>query len=102
MINGIIFPGGDAAFAASDDTDKLFLSNAVYLINKAKNATDNGDFFPIWGTCLGFQLISYIESGFDASVLTYGYSDKGAHTLDNVDQSSRLFRNMTADLLNWV
>ena len=69
-------------FAGSADFEKLFLSNAVYLVQKAKNATDNGDFFPIWGTCLGFQLLSYIESGLDSNVLVSGFSDKGSHILE--------------------
>ena len=26
-----------------------------YLLRLAKEANDNGDYFPIWGTCLGFE-----------------------------------------------
>jgi len=33
------------------------------------NATDNGDYFPIWGTCLGFELLHYIISGEHSDVL---------------------------------
>ena len=29
-------------------------------------ANDNGDYFPLWGTCLGFELLSVLTSGTDA------------------------------------
>lgn len=32
-------------------------------------ANDAGDHFPLWGTCLGFELLSVIQSN-DTSVLT--------------------------------
>lgn len=66
-----MFPGGDVAFEDSNPNSQehIFLKNAVYIVQKAKNATDNGDFFPLWGTCLGFQLLNFIESGFNSTVL---------------------------------
>ena len=33
-------------------------------------ANDKGDYFPVWGTCLGFELLSFIQSGNDVSVLS--------------------------------
>jgi len=48
------FQSQSVSFESSSAREKVFLKNAIYLINKAKNATDNGDFFPVWGTCLGF------------------------------------------------
>lgn len=55
-VNGILFPGGDVEFEDPNPTSQahVFLKNAIYIVEKAKNATDNGDYFPIWGTCLGF------------------------------------------------
>ena len=38
------------------------------LYDLAIAANDNGDHFPIWGTCLGFELLSVITAG--ASYLT--------------------------------
>lgn len=48
-INGILFPGGGADLSKGS----IFSSNAEYLLNKAITANRNGDYFPIWGTCLG-------------------------------------------------
>ena len=39
-----------------------------YLLNQQAN--DNGDHFPVWGTCLGFELLAFIASGNDNSVLS--------------------------------
>lgn len=44
-VNGIFFPGGGAVFPES----------AQYMFDKAVAANDAGDFFPVWGTCMGFQ-----------------------------------------------
>lgn len=33
------------------------------LYNLALEANNNGDFFPIWGTCLGFELLLYLAAG---------------------------------------
>lgn len=50
QINGLLFPGGDV------DIEKgtLFGDNAAYLFYKALLANQQGDYFPIWGTCQGF------------------------------------------------
>eukprot|EP00590_Aulacoseira_subarctica_P005037 CAMPEP_0172433398 /NCGR_PEP_ID=MMETSP1064-20121228/67993_1 /TAXON_ID=202472 /ORGANISM="Aulacoseira subarctica , Strain CCAP 1002/5" /LENGTH=284 /DNA_ID=CAMNT_0013181301 /DNA_START=77 /DNA_END=931 /DNA_ORIENTATION=- len=65
QVNGILFPGG-----ATTDMP----SSAKRIWNLAKEANDNGDFFPLWGTCLGFELMvmlaaddnSIMHSGFDS------------------------------------
>ena len=35
-----------------------------------QQANDNGDHFPVWGTCLGFQLLAFLASEYDSSVLS--------------------------------
>lgn len=32
-------------------------------------ANKRGDYFPVWGTCLGFELLTYLTSG--KTVLSY-------------------------------
>lgn len=44
-INGIFFPGGSSSFPSS----------AQYMFDKVVAANDAGDFFPLWGTCMGFE-----------------------------------------------
>eukprot|EP01116_Phalansterium_solitarium_P015696 TRINITY_DN3492_c0_g1_i1.p2 TRINITY_DN3492_c0_g1~~TRINITY_DN3492_c0_g1_i1.p2 ORF type:complete len:308 (+),score=88.69 TRINITY_DN3492_c0_g1_i1:55-978(+) len=63
-INGVLFPGGGAAFG-----DSPFFETAQYLYNKALQAFDNQDYFPIVGHCLGFELLSVLTSK-NQSILT--------------------------------
>jgi len=63
-INGILFPGGDVDFG-----DNAFCQNANFLLNKAIEANKKGDVFPIWGTCLGFELLHYLTADFTMDVL---------------------------------
>lgn len=52
-VNGVLFPGGDG--------DYYDLGNFVF--NEIKKMNDNGDFFPGWGTCLGYEfMIAYSTS----------------------------------------
>ena len=44
-VNGIFFPGGGSSFP----------HQAQYLFDKVVAANKAGDFFPLWGTCMGFQ-----------------------------------------------
>ncbi|EAR93075.3 class I glutamine amidotransferase (macronuclear) [Tetrahymena thermophila SB210] len=99
-INGVLFPGGSVEFEVSNpgDQERVFLKNAVYIVQKAKNATDNGDYFPIWGTCMGFQLLTFIGSGFNSSSLVERQSDKGSHNINITDKNSNMFRHMPEQL----
>uniref|UniRef100_A0A336MKR8 folate gamma-glutamyl hydrolase n=1 Tax=Culicoides sonorensis TaxID=179676 RepID=A0A336MKR8_CULSO len=57
-INGILFPGGSSGFKA-----KYGYAEAGYKIYKiAKEMNDAGSYFPIWGTCLGFELLTFVDA----------------------------------------
>jgi gamma-glutamyl hydrolase len=44
-VNGLLFPGGS----------NLISKGAKYLFSRARQANEAGDFFPVWGTCLGLE-----------------------------------------------
>ena len=44
-VNGLLFPGGSS----------LISKGAKYLFSRARQANEGGDFFPVWGTCLGLE-----------------------------------------------
>ncbi|CAN7938101.1 unnamed protein product [Ixodes hexagonus] len=57
-VNGILFPGGSANLTISG------YSRAGSILYKlAVQANDNGTHFPLWGTCLGFELLTVLTSG---------------------------------------
>jgi gamma-glutamyl hydrolase len=57
--NGILFAGGNQGIDPSD----IYTEEGEILWNLAKQANDRGDYYPIWGTCLGFEELSVLETG---------------------------------------
>jgi gamma-glutamyl hydrolase len=57
QINGIIFPGGGSELVRTP----IFYAGQ-YLYHLALQANDRGVHFPIFGHCMGFQLLSMIQS----------------------------------------
>ena len=57
--NGILFPGGNQGIRPSD----IYTEEGELLWNMAKTANDSGDYYPIWGTCLGFEELAVLETG---------------------------------------
>ncbi|KAK9816035.1 hypothetical protein WJX74_001849 [Apatococcus lobatus] len=53
LINGVLIPGGAGTLAAGYQ----FFDTAKLLMELALAANDQGDYFPVHGTCLGFQLM---------------------------------------------
>ncbi|KAM9332179.1 gamma-glutamyl hydrolase-like [Pholidichthys leucotaenia] len=93
-INGILFPGGGVSIRSSGyaRAAKIFYVLAI-------EANKRGDYFPVWGTCLGFQQLSYLTSR--KSVLTRTNTTAVALPLHftNETKSSRLFRDFPAKLM---
>lgn len=54
-INGILFPGGSASLR-----DGPFYRIAEKLFKMALEENDKGNYFPVFGTCLGFELLCII------------------------------------------
>jgi gamma-glutamyl hydrolase len=93
-LNGLLYPGGGASLDLSSE----FFKKASYLFNAAIKLNDNGVYFPVWGTCLGFQFVNIMGAGQDESVLTGPFDSedlplplnftaaaKGSYILSTVD-----------------
>eukprot|EP00299_Pterocystis_sp_00344_P013412 c6569_g1_i1.p1 GENE.c6569_g1_i1~~c6569_g1_i1.p1 ORF type:complete len:323 (+),score=63.20 c6569_g1_i1:32-1000(+) len=97
-INGILFTGG-GTFITSDTTVH---KTAKQFYDLAVASNDQGDPFPIWATCLGFQMLMMISS--DDSVLCFRCfkSTNMSLPLDFAPnaQYSRLFSNLPSDVFN--
>lgn len=67
LIHRLFFPGGAIIFDYNNgtvsNTTKGFVQTGLFLLKLAKEANDNGDFFPVWGTCLGFEFMLFAETG---------------------------------------
>lgn len=62
QINGVLFPGGESDLPPH--------AHKIWNLISVRNAND-GDFFPVWGTCLGFEFLVMLAGGKD--VLQTGF-----------------------------
>ncbi|XP_076146598.1 gamma-glutamyl hydrolase-like isoform X3 [Alosa pseudoharengus] len=93
-INGILFPGGRVSILNS-----AYAKAAAVFYKLAIEANSRGDYFPVWGTCLGMQLLTQITSG--ENLLTQTDSCGYALPMDFTKEAkdSRLFQNFPEDLM---
>lgn len=66
-LNGFLFTGGGEDFYFPNKTLTPFSSVALKILNTVKAAHAAGETVPIWGTCLGFQLLTFVASGPDVN-----------------------------------
>lgn len=93
-INGILFPGGGSNIVTSNYAN---ISKIFYELSK--QSFDDGDYFPVWGTCLGFEELSYLVSG--KNLLTKTKTGNITLPLNFTKDAtkSRMFKNFPLDLL---
>jgi len=65
------------------------LNKLSFLFHSAKSF-DDGDYFPVWGTCLGFEELSYLISG-GKSLLTLTHTNGIAMLLNFTKGGNSLF-----------
>ncbi|KAM9408368.1 gamma-glutamyl hydrolase-like [Pholidichthys leucotaenia] len=93
-INGLLLPGGDVDIQLSQ-----FSRTARIFYNLALKANDKGDYFPMWGTCQGFQQLSLLTANKNLLTLTDTRAVALPLSFTSAAQSSRLFRTFPKDLL---
>ncbi|XP_006019197.2 gamma-glutamyl hydrolase isoform X1 [Alligator sinensis] len=93
-INGVLFPGGGVNLKTSQ-----YSSIARIFYNKALEANDKGDYFPVWGTCLGFEELTYLTSGKILLVRTNTTGVAFPLNFTSDAKDSRLFKDFPDELL---
>ncbi|XP_005392230.1 PREDICTED: gamma-glutamyl hydrolase [Chinchilla lanigera] len=93
-INGILLPGGGSDLETSDYSK---VSKIFYKLSK--QSFDDGDHFPVWGTCLGFEELSYLIS--EEMLLTLTDTEQITLPLNFTKgaSKSRMFQNLPPELL---
>ena len=94
-INGVLFPGGGVDLKTSE-----YSRVAKIFYRKALEANDKGDYFPVWGTCLGHELLTYLTSGEILLVNTKTNGFSLPLNFTSAAKRSRLFKNLPNDLLH--
>ena len=54
----LLIPGGGASLETSG-----YAKAGALLYELAMESNEKGDYFPVWGTCLGFELLTYLSAG---------------------------------------
>ncbi|XP_076846462.1 gamma-glutamyl hydrolase [Brachyhypopomus gauderio] len=93
-INGLLLIGGAVDLETSD-----FAHTAKIYFQLALKANDVGDYFPIWGTCLGFQLLTVLVAGENLLSKTPAENIPLPLNLTSEAASSRMFRDFPAELI---
>uniref|UniRef100_A0A3Q3W8L1 folate gamma-glutamyl hydrolase n=1 Tax=Mola mola TaxID=94237 RepID=A0A3Q3W8L1_MOLML len=93
-INGILYPGGGVSIISSgyERTAKIFYELAI-------EANVRGDYFPVWGTCLGLEELTFLTSG--QWLMTSTNTDKLSLPLNFTKDAaaSRMFKDFPPDLM---
>ncbi|KAK5871009.1 hypothetical protein PBY51_003912 [Eleginops maclovinus] len=93
-INGLVFIGGAVNLETSD-----YARVAKIFYRLALKANDNGDFFPIWGTCMGMQLLTVLVAGKNLLANTMAENIALPLNLTNEADSSRMFEGFPKELM---
>ncbi|XP_077057686.1 gamma-glutamyl hydrolase [Siphateles boraxobius] len=93
-INGVLFPGGGVSLESSG-----YSKTAAIFYRLALEANSNGDYFPVWGTCLGLEMLMLLTSG--ERLLSRTNTSGVALPLNFTDdvRDSRLFKEFPEELL---
>ncbi|XP_051531684.1 gamma-glutamyl hydrolase isoform X2 [Myxocyprinus asiaticus] len=93
-INGVLFPGGGVSLKSSE-----YSKAAGIFYRLALQANSNEDYFPVWGTCLGFELLTLLTSG--ELLLSLTNTSGVALPLDFTDEikDGRLFKDFPEELM---
>ncbi|KPP73530.1 gamma-glutamyl hydrolase-like [Scleropages formosus] len=96
-INGVLYIGGAVDLFSSD-----YAKAARIFFQLAQKANDMGDYFPLWGTCMGFQLLTVMVAG--ENLLTNTTAENLALPLNLTAEAwfSRMFENFPVKLLKAV
>ncbi|KAK9522944.1 hypothetical protein VZT92_019380 [Zoarces viviparus] len=93
-INGLLLIGGSADLKTSD-----FARVAKIFYRLALTANDEGDFFPIWGTCMGMQLLTVLVAGENLLEATTAENVALPLNLTPEADSSRMFEGFPSSLM---
>lgn len=96
-INGLLLIGGAADLEKSD-----FARVARIFFNLTLKANDAGDFFPIWGTCMGMQELTVLVAG--ENLLSKTTAENVALPLNFTSEGymSRMFQDFPSDLMKAI
>ncbi|XP_015122693.1 gamma-glutamyl hydrolase [Diachasma alloeum] len=95
-VNGVLFPGGNSLFGISGGYSEA--GQIIYRI--ASEMNNRGDYFPIWGTCLGFELLTYLAANGEEHRTKCSSNNQILPLVFKPDfKQSRMFENAPDDVI---
>uniref|UniRef100_U5EYI6 folate gamma-glutamyl hydrolase n=1 Tax=Corethrella appendiculata TaxID=1370023 RepID=U5EYI6_9DIPT len=96
MVNGVLFPGGATWFNQSNG----YADAGRHIYDIAVELNKNGSYFPLWGTCLGFELLTYLAADNVEHREHCSSQNQGLHLDFKPDfQQSRMFKNASKRII---
>jgi len=100
-LNGIVFPGGGAAITNRSGYGRA----GAQLYKHVMDANANGTIYPLWTTCLGFEMLMHLASGVKSNRTGHVLSRCSAKNVKNTlhfrpeAKDSQMFKEMPLRLL---
>lgn len=97
-LNGILLPGGNIRVGNNTDPTPIYLA-MKHIVEYALNQNRNGNFYPIWGTCMGLELITRIIAN-NISIFTHceNCTNVSKNNFPVSDYMSKMLRDLPNDL----
>jgi len=99
-INGLLLTGGSLDLSMNSQ----YYKSAEFFYKRALEAFSMGDYFPIWGTCQGLQLLCIIAAHNESVDQRYAYDSENLSLpllfTDYGRRESRMFSSAPADIMH--
>jgi len=95
-LNGVLLPGGGVSMTGK------YYDQVQVIFNYAKQANDNGVYFPVWGSCLGSRELLCVVAG-DTSIINGSFQSTDLPlplTLTSTADQSKLIQAMPDEVKN--
>jgi gamma-glutamyl hydrolase len=77
QLNGAVLTGGGTAFFEADGvTLTQYAATAQLILDESLAAAARGEWWPVWGTCLGHELLLVLAAGPNRTVLGSGFDSE--------------------------
>jgi gamma-glutamyl hydrolase len=98
-VNGVLFPGGGVQLKPNGSG---YFDTAMMIYDYFLRENSAGRYFPLWGTCLGFEALTVLVSG--SNLLSVYDSENYSIPLmfDPGYNSSRMFKDAPKNILQYL
>ena len=80
------------------DINTTWTKNAEYILKYGIEQNKKGNVFPIWGTCLGMQLLAYLTCGYDGAAIAPVNGEVAVRNTIQIQPNSLLYKSISEDL----